>query len=61
MPKHLSLLAVAAAAVLSGCSLIPTYERPQAPVPETYKQASAQGENAAIAWRDYFTDSRLQQ
>lgn len=61
MPKHLSLLALAAAAALSGCSLIPTYERPAAPVPETFSLASAQGESAAIAWRDYFTDPRLQQ
>lgn len=61
MPKHLSLIALAAAAALSGCSLIPEYERPQAPVPATYSQAAAQGENTAIAWRDYFTDPRLQQ
>lgn len=61
MPKHFSLIAIAAAAVLSGCSLIPTYERPAAPVPATYPQASAQGQNTAIAWRDYFTDPRLQQ
>lgn len=61
MPKHLTLLALAAAAALSGCSLIPNYERPIAPVPEVFTQSSAQGENTAIAWRDYFTDPRLQQ
>ena len=61
MPKHFSLIALAAAAVLSGCSLIPAYERPAAPVPQAYHQAGAAGENAAIAWRDYFTDPRLQQ
>lgn len=61
MPKHFSLIALATAAVLSGCSLIPTYERPAAPVPATYPQASAQGQSTAIAWRDYFTDPRLQQ
>ena len=33
MPKHLTLIALAAAAALSGCSLIPNYERPAAPVP----------------------------
>lgn len=60
MPKHFSLIAAAAVA-LSGCSLIPTYERPEAPVPQAYTQASAQGENGAIAWRDYFSDPRLQQ
>ena len=56
-----SLTALAAAAALSGCSLIPHYERPSAPVPAAYQQASAQGESTAIAWRDYFTDPRLQQ
>ena len=56
-----ALITLAAAAALSGCSLIPHYERPSAPVPDTYKQASAQGESTAIAWRDYFTDPRLQQ
>lgn len=61
MPKHISLMALAAAAALSGCSLIPQYERPAAPVPATYALPSAQGENTAIAWRDYFTDARLQQ
>ena len=29
MPKHLTLIALAAAAALSGCSLIPNYERQQ--------------------------------
>jgi multidrug efflux system outer membrane protein len=61
MPKHLSLIALAAAAVLSGCSLIPNYERPAAPVPAAYTQAAAEGASSAIAWRDYFTDPRLQQ
>lgn len=58
---YFSLTALAAAATLSGCSLIPQYERPQAPVPQTYPYTSVQGETAAIAWRDYFTDPRLQQ
>ena len=61
MLKHSSLIALAAAAALSGCSFIPTYERPDAPVPQAFPYESAQGENTAIAWRDYFTDPRLQQ
>lgn len=61
MLKHFSLMALAATAALSGCSLIPQYERPAAPVPAVYSQTGAQGENTAIAWRDYFTDPRLQQ
>ena len=61
MPKHLSFTVLAAAAVLSGCSLIPNYERPAAPVPAAYAHAGTQSESTAIAWRDYFTDPRLQQ
>lgn len=59
------LAAVAAAAVfvLSGCSLIPTYERPAAPVPSVFpntQPAEAQQPLAStIAWQDYFTDPRL--
>ncbi|QXL84338.1 efflux transporter outer membrane subunit [Comamonas sp. NLF-1-9] len=57
--------AALAAAVLAGCSFIPTYERPSAPVPGSYPGASAtdaqQGKAAAdIRWQDYFTDPQLQ-
>lgn len=54
------------AALLAGCSFIPKYERPEAPVPETFAQAGneAPSANAVAAadidWRDYFTDQRLQ-
>ncbi len=34
--------ALAAALLLAGCSLIPTYERPAAPVPTTYPGDPAQ-------------------
>lgn len=57
---------VAAAALLAGCSFIPQYQRPAAPVPEHYT-APAQGSSttetkaaADIEWQDYFTDPRLQ-
>ncbi len=57
-------VALAAALLLAGCSLIPTYERPAAPVPEAYRSAP-QGDAAQAAvtlpWQDYFTDPRLQQ
>lgn len=65
-------LAGAAALVLAGCSLIPTYERPAAPVPAVYPNADAgtgaqtpapatgQPPASTIAWQDYFTDPRLQ-
>ncbi|RZT36261.1 AdeC/AdeK/OprM family multidrug efflux complex outer membrane factor [Cupriavidus agavae] len=64
-----TLIYVAAAAVLSGCSLIPTYERPAAPVDAAYPQGDAyKGATAAaqvpsaveLGWRDYFADPRLQ-
>ena len=59
------LTLLAAALLLAGCSMIPTYERPAAPVPTTFPQAQAAtgtGVAAAdLAWKDYFSDPRLQQ
>jgi outer membrane protein, multidrug efflux system len=58
-----TLSAVAAAALLAGCSLIPTYERPAAPVPTTFPNDPAQPAGPAAAtvpWQDYFADPRLQ-
>lgn len=57
------LLGPMAAAALSACSMIPTYERPAAPVPASFGYASAtQGAPAAdLAWQAFFTDARLQQ
>ena len=70
-----ALTAVALAALLAGCSFIPTYERPAAPVPATYgttaaAAAASPGTNVAasadaraaadIDWKDYFSDPRLQ-
>ncbi len=50
---------------LAGCSFIPTYERPAAPVAPGYALADAAGADglraaAEIDWKDYFTDPRLQ-
>jgi len=64
------LAALAAALVLAGCSMAPTYERPAAPVPAAFPAtpvdgaaapAPAAGTTAAvdIAWQDFFTDPRL--
>lgn len=62
-PRRLTL--VAAACVLAGCSMIPTYERPAAPVATAFRlaQAAPVGGVAAadLAWKDYFADPRLQQ
>ncbi len=51
---------------MAGCSLAPTYSRPDAPVPADWpgpgseRQALRPGETAAdIRWRDFFVDERL--
>jgi len=64
MTKKISLLsAVAAAALLAGCSLIPEYGRPAAPVAEQFSGATSQDAgqtpSAAIPWQDFFKDPRL--
>jgi multidrug efflux system outer membrane protein len=65
-----SLLSLAVtAALLGGCSLIPDYQRPEAPVAadwpqgEAYGSAAAEGERAAadLQWREFFRDPALQQ
>ncbi|MEH6566760.1 MAG: efflux transporter outer membrane subunit [Halopseudomonas sp.] len=56
------LLSLAVMAALSGCSLIPDYQRPAAPVPsawETGDQASASG-TVLIGWQSFFKDPELQ-
>src|SRR6478672_6166653 len=68
MTNHRSTLtALAAAALLAGCSFIPTYERPAAPVPSVYttlgadNPAAGQGTAATAPWQDYFAEPRLRQ
>jgi len=56
-------LAVLALAALAGCaSMAPSYERPQAPVPQAYP-APATAQHGAVAhelaWREFFTDPVL--
>ena len=53
--------------LLTGCTLIPKYNRPQAPVPATWPEGPAyknsqRGAPAAVElkWREFFTDERLQ-
>ena len=59
------LTLLAAALLLAGCSMIPAYQRPAAPVPTTFPQAQAVPDKGAAAadldWKDYFSDPRLQQ
>ena len=57
-------LALTAVLALSGCSLIPTYERPAAPVASQYQGADAQQSAAATpaaetSWQYFFKDARL--
>lgn len=62
-----SLSSVALLAALSGCSLIPDYQRPQAPVAaswpqgEAYAARDAEQRAAQLGWREFFRDPALQQ
>ncbi|MDR7332221.1 efflux transporter outer membrane subunit [Roseateles asaccharophilus] len=62
--KFLSLTALAASLVLTGCaSMAPTYERPASPVAQQWPVPQTTGEQAKaadIAWREFFTDPKLQ-
>ncbi|MCX7257654.1 MAG: TolC family protein, partial [Polaromonas sp.] len=63
------LLAVSAAALLaSGCSMIPAYQRPAAPVAGSFPSyasaapaavATASAPAASVAWQDFFADAKL--
>ena len=67
LPPPLPMLIAAAALLLGGCmSLAPSYEAPQAPEAERYAaedlgRADGGVQAAALAWRSYFTEPRLQQ
>jgi NodT family efflux transporter outer membrane factor (OMF) lipoprotein len=52
---------VAASVLLAGCSLMPTYQRPAAPVPGAWPyDAATQGTPAAaLDWQDFFGEPRL--
>ncbi|MCE5333264.1 MAG: efflux transporter outer membrane subunit [Desulfobacteraceae bacterium] len=68
MKRKLIILLMSAAVILPGCTMIPKYTRPEAPVPsswptgDAYKNTSEQGAPAPIdvRWRDFFQDERLQ-
>ncbi|MBS0453205.1 MAG: efflux transporter outer membrane subunit [Proteobacteria bacterium] len=63
VPTKTLATALAVAALLAGCSMAPTYERPAAPVPQNFPnnpaQIAGQPITAQIVWQDYFTDPRL--
>jgi multidrug efflux system outer membrane protein len=65
--KKISILTLALAAALGGCSLMPAYQRPALPVQAAFPLArssdtatSATASAADIGWRDFFVDRRLQ-
>ncbi|WP_431095778.1 efflux transporter outer membrane subunit [Polaromonas aquatica] len=76
-PRFPQLLAVSAAALLAGCSMIPKYERPAAPIADQWPatsgfttasaQAQPAGANAPavaaadIEWQAFFSDPKLRQ
>ncbi|MEO5736087.1 MAG: efflux transporter outer membrane subunit [Variovorax sp.] len=60
--KKLIPTLLAAALLATGCSLIPTYERPAAPVPTVFPGDPAQPAGpaaASVPWQGFFTDPRL--
>ena len=67
--RNCTFLAVFFAAVLSGCTMAPTYTRPEAPVPTVWPEgpsyqgqtgASRKQEVADIPWQEFFVDRHLQ-
>jgi multidrug efflux system outer membrane protein len=65
-----TLLAVGAAALISGCTLEPAYHRPALPTPNAFPQSAAGGLDtggqasaakpaASIPWQDFFLDPKL--
>ena len=68
MNRHLFML-LGILVVLGGCSLTPVYTRPEAPVPAVWptgpayaasRAATGAAPVAEIAWREFFTDERMQ-
>lgn len=70
---HRSFLMMTLATALAGCSMAPTYERPQSPVSAVYPSgpayaqdqpgqqgASSQAAVADVGWRDFYADPLLQ-
>lgn len=55
-------LAAALLAVMSGCSLVPNYQQPAAPVAEQWSDTQTQPSAAVLPdWREFFQDPMLQE
>ena len=55
-------LCLLTAGLLAGCTLAPQYQRPEAPVAASYPADAAgiTSKASELAWREFFTDQRLQ-
>ena len=69
MNRNVFLLLGLIVSLLGGCTLAPTYTRPEAPVPAQWPAGAAYKETKAdsaapqapeLPWREFFTDERLQ-
>jgi multidrug efflux system outer membrane protein len=57
-----SLLAIALLGSISGCSLIPEYQRPAAPVPAAWENSAAAQQAVPVpAWESFFSDAQLRE
>ncbi|MBO7411739.1 MAG: TolC family protein, partial [Ottowia sp.] len=63
MSKMTTITALAAAAALSACSLMPAYEAPLVNIPQRFAYDAPQEQAgvpvAAVGWQDWFADPRL--
>jgi len=61
MPKPITVLLLSAL-LLTGCTMIPQYHQPPAPVASQYPSTTTTNESRAadIAWKDFIADERLQ-
>lgn len=60
MFRHLLRCSLVAALALAGCTMIPKYNRPAAPVSARFPDGTDHsGDASDIRWRDFFTDPRL--
>src|ERR1051325_1975721 len=60
-----AIMFVSVLALLGGCTLMPKYERPEAPVSSSWQNTSAKTNASTVAasdidWREFFDDPRLQ-
>jgi multidrug efflux system outer membrane protein len=59
--NRFTLTSISLACLLGGCSLIPEYQRPAAPVPTQYPQGGVYTATASADWQPLFHDATLQQ